>query len=312
MNIQEITSPIKRTHRESARDRVVIFGGAGFVGQALQEIFVSAGMLVLVVDRAPVRGHKGVESLVCDISKGLPEDDRFKNALAWINLAGASIAGEFTPEHKKLIYDSRIDSTKVIAETLVSIRKNHRPSVFIQASAIGIYKPMDGILLDEDAQVDETFLAKVVVDWEKEILPIASAGIRVVIARQAHVVGSGGIAKAFSQKLPKTASYLGRKGTWFSWVSLNDLAEFYLRAAEDSTFAGIYNLAAPRAIFLDDFIRYVARKDSKKIFGRVPAFILNLKLGKEFTQMLLESKRITPARLLAKGYQFADKVFPGL
>ena len=56
---------------------------------------------------------------------------------AVVHLAGTSIAGRFTDEHKAAIRDSRIEPTRRLAE--VAAPTDGRPAVFVSASAIGYY-----------------------------------------------------------------------------------------------------------------------------------------------------------------------------
>ena len=89
----------------------------------------------------------------------------FRGVDAVVHLAGASIAGRFTEEHKAAIRDSRIEPTRRLAEAAVD--SDDGPEAFVSASAIGIYGYDRGdALLCEDSVRGDGFLADVVADWE--------------------------------------------------------------------------------------------------------------------------------------------------
>ena len=95
---------------------------------------------------------------------------------AVIHLAGASIAGRFTDEHRAAIRDSRIGPTRRLAELIA--RSADGPKVLISASAIGYYGYDRGDeTLTEDSERGDGFLADVVAEWEDATAPAAEGAV---------------------------------------------------------------------------------------------------------------------------------------
>ena len=93
-----------------------------------------------------------------------------------IHLAGASIAGRFTDEHRAAIRDSRIEPDPPAGRTDRD-SADDGPKVLVSASAIGFYGYDRGDeTLTEDSERGDGFLADVVADWEDATAPAEQAG----------------------------------------------------------------------------------------------------------------------------------------
>ena len=89
--------------------RIVLAGGSGFLGQLLAEYLQPRGWEPVVLARTPSPGAKFKElawdaRTVGDWAKSL------EGAEAVINLAGRAVNCRFTPENRRLVMDSRVDS----------------------------------------------------------------------------------------------------------------------------------------------------------------------------------------------------------
>ena len=100
-----------------------------------------------------------------------------------MNLAGANIGQRWTPEAQRRIRDSRVDGTRLLAETVS--RLDPRPALLL-ASAVGYYGQRGDEELTEESAAGEGFLADVVREWEAAADPARAAGARVVHFRQGH------------------------------------------------------------------------------------------------------------------------------
>jgi ligand-binding SRPBCC domain-containing protein len=154
---------------------VAITGGSGLVGSALTALLTSGGHRVIhLVRRAPaLDGERPWD----------PEDPDpglLRDTSALVHLAGASIAGRFTADHKRAIRASRITPPRRLAELAAATPGG--PTVMIAASAIGYYGPHRGDeVLTEDSPRGDGFLAGVVADWEAASASAQDAGLRVVL-----------------------------------------------------------------------------------------------------------------------------------
>ena len=161
---------------------VAVTGASGLVGTALTALLSTGGHRVIRLGYADCRGTPGSAT-------GGPEDpnaELLSGVDAVIHPAGASIAGRFSADHKREIFDSRIVPTRLLAELAAASVADGAPGVraFVTASAIGIYGADRGDeLLTETSARGDGFLAEVVADWEDAAGPADRAGIRTVQVR---------------------------------------------------------------------------------------------------------------------------------
>jgi uncharacterized protein (TIGR01777 family) len=221
-------------------------------------------------------------------------------------LAGASIAGRFTEEHKAAIRDSRLEPTRRLAEA--AAYADDGPRTFVSASAIGYYgfDRGDAQLCEESVRGDG-FLADVVADWEAATALAADAGLRVVPVRTGIVQSArGGTLKLMR---PLFAAGLGgRLGSgeqWLSWIGLDDLLDVYYRALYDTRLTGPVNAVAPEPVRNADYTRALARVLHRPSVVPVPSFGPRLLLGKQGSRELAEAnQRVVPTKLQTLGHRF--------
>ncbi|MFM9160663.1 MAG: epimerase, partial [Dolichospermum sp.] len=107
-----------------------------------------------------------------------------------VNLAGEPIAEErWTPERKQELLNSRKLSTEKIVAAITKI--NPRPTVLVNASAIGYYGTSETATFDENSPSGQDFLSQVCKEWEKEAEKVKDTGVRLVILRLGIVLGNG-------------------------------------------------------------------------------------------------------------------------
>jgi len=122
-----------------------------------------------------------------------------------INLAGAPIIHRWSEAYKKVLYDSRIETTKKLVKAMLSMK--HKPDIFFSTSAVGIYAT-DVPMSETHFRYGDNFLSVICKAWEKEALKVKSF-TRVVIFRFGVVLGKGG--GALQKMLPSFK--LGIAGT---------------------------------------------------------------------------------------------------
>ena len=89
----------------------------------------------------------------------------FAGVDAVIHLGGVNIADKrWSPEIKKKIYNSRVQSTRLLANSMAQLEQP--PSTFICASAIGYYGDRGDERLAENSSRGNGFLADVCDGWE--------------------------------------------------------------------------------------------------------------------------------------------------
>ena len=292
--------------------KIVMSGGSGLVGSALTGSLRAAGHEVShlvrpggVVSQGDLRWDPGAATVDMSAMEGTE---------AVVHLSGASIAdGRWTPARKAILRSSRIDTTRVLVDAILHLRR--QPRVFVCASAIGYYGDRGEEILTESNSYGTNFLALLARDWEGEAMRAEHGGIRTVMLR------FGVIFDARSGALPKMLAPLrwgvgGRLGSgrqWISWVALEDAVEVAQRAIMDERYSGPVNVVAPDPVRNADFTRISAAALHRPAIFPAPAFALRLILGEMARPLLLASQRVKPERLVELDYSFRwEKIGPTL
>jgi uncharacterized protein (TIGR01777 family) len=282
---------------------IVLTGGSGFIGTQLSRKLLALGDTVIVIDViAPRFTHERLYFIQCNISTTKLPFNVLEQTDAIINLVGAPISQRWTDEYKQTIRDSRIISTRHIVESMVTATS--RPTILINASAVGYYGECGDQELTERSPKGEGFLSDVVSDWEKEAQKAEAFGTRVVYIRTAPVVGHGGMIT----QLRKSARFgflvkLSKNDFWQAWIHEEDIVNTYLFALQTSTLQGPVNAAAPESVKHSVFMNTVGRALKRMVIGTVPTFLKKILFG-ELLEELTKSQHITPQRLLDKGFVF--------
>jgi uncharacterized protein (TIGR01777 family) len=288
--------------------RVVITGATGFIGSAL------CGQLhkdyeVIALSRDATRAAKSIG----DRAKVVEWDGRttgswFKQAngaFAIINLGGESIAsGRWNESKKAGILHSRLDSIRAVREAIKQM--DEKPSVVIQASAIGYYGSRQDEQLDENSTPGKGFLASVCRDVENSIEKIEEVGVRCIVIRTGVVLGRDGgafvkLVKPFRFYL---GGHLGSGRQWFSWIHLEDQVAAIKFLMENEHLKGAFNLTAPQPVTMKEFCKILGKVMHRPAWLNVPAFAVKLALGEMADEMLLTGQKVIPKRLLNTGFTF--------
>ncbi len=284
--------------------KVVVSGASGFVGRPLVDHLRSEGHEVLRLVRRLPRTPDEVE---WDPAAGELDVSALTGVEAAINLSGAGAADHrWTAEYKRVIRDSRVDSSRTLSTALAHL--DPLPRVLVQSSGIDYYGTDcgDAVLLESDPPGD-AFLSDVCVEWEAASHPAESAGIRVAHLRTGLVLGPGG--GALGRLLPLfklgLGGRLGDGSAWWSWITLPDVLGAMSFSLEHEV-EGPVNLVAPEPVTNAEFTRALATALHRPAIAVVPSFALKLGLG-EFAETVLGSKRVAPQALHDAGYEFAHR-----
>lgn len=281
-------------------EQILITGGSGLVGQRITAQLEKKGYKVAWLSRSAQAGRK---SFIWDVDKQQIDPEAIEWADAIIHLAGAGVAEKrWTAARKKLILESRTQSTRLLYDTLAKAKK--RPNTFISASAVGYYGFNTGTaLMDETADPGADFLAEVVKAWELEVKQMESLDIRTVLLRIGIVLDAEGGALGEMLK-PPVAAPLGSGDQWMSWIHSEDLAKMFVFALEKTTLQGVYNAVGPNPATNQQLTKEAALAKGKTYLGiGVPAFVLNLILG-EMADMVLGGNRVSSQKIQKAGFQF--------
>src|SRR5207244_802137 len=202
---------------------IVLAGGSGFIGQSLSPFLLSKNYEVIVLTRAESDYRGAVRNVHWD-GKTLDDWLEFVNgALAIVNLTGRSINTRHTPEHRREIIDSRVDSVRILGEAIS--RCAQPPKVFVQLAGVGIYGDKGERICDETTAPGDDFVSEVCKKWEATFDSVDSPNTRRVLLRLGVVLGRSG---GFLQVLAKLTRWflggqVGKGGQYVSWIHIADL-----------------------------------------------------------------------------------------
>jgi uncharacterized protein (TIGR01777 family) len=281
--------------------KVLVTGASGLIGSALTTLLRTRGHGVASLVRASADPARG--TFAWDPYAGEIDVAAFEGVDALVHLSGESVAGRWSEAKKRRIRESRVRTTKLLAETLGRLERP--PGTFVCASAVGYYGDRGDEPLTEESPPGEGFLAEVVEAWEREARAASAARARVVNVRFGIVLAGRGGALATLLR-PFRLGLGGRLGDgrqFMSWISIDDAAGALLHALEDARLDGPVNAVAPNAVRNVDFTRTLARVLHRPARFAVPALALRAVLG-EAARDLLASQRAVPAVLERSGYDF--------
>jgi uncharacterized protein len=284
---------------------IFMTGGTGFVGTYLTKRLISEGHKVTILTQP--QGGAELKTAGLTYLAGNPTikgkwQDAVKEHDVIINLAGASIFSRWTPEQKKILLQSRIETTRNLVSALPD---NSKHITFFSTSAVGYYGFHEDEELTENLPSGNDFLARLAYDWEQEALNAQDKGARVIITRFGIVLGKNG--GALGQMLPLFKYFLGGPlgsgRQWFSWVHMHDLAEAFIFLLKHQEINGEVNLCSPKPVRNVDLGRAIGKILHRPSFMPAPGFMIKLILG-EFGSVLLKGQRVIPRRLLDAGFKF--------
>lgn len=291
--------------------KVFMTGGTGFIGKHLVRKLNEDGLTVLVLTRSgrtPQSSEANIRYIQGDSTRPGPWQENVGDCDFVINLAGATIFNKWNEKQKKLILESRLQTTENLVQALRS--PSGRKVTLLSTSAVGYYGFRKDEILDEGSSPGEDFLASVTRAWEAEALKAQGKGVRVVLTRFGLVLGEKGGALSIMAPFYKLfiGGPLGNGSQWFSWIHLRDLVEAVLFLTKHPEISGPVNVCSPHPIRNKDLAKALGKTLRRPSFLHAPAFAVRLFLG-EFGNLVLNGQRVVPRRLLERGFSF---LFPDI
>ncbi len=283
---------------------ILITGGTGLIGSHLTEALQKRGDRVIHLSRTE-NLNADVSAYGWDWQTGQLNAEAVKEADAVIHLAGASVAdGRWTPKRRRLIRESRVQGTELLAKTLVDVP--NRVKAVVCASAVGWYGSKDKKVFDETDAAGKDFLAKVTRQWEEAQDKLREGGRRVTALRIGFVLApnGGGLDRMVPLFKKGLGAPLGSGEQPMPWIHIDDIVGMFLYALDNEAMSGTYNATSSGWVSNKIFTRELAGALGKKALGiHVPAFVLYLAMG-SMAKIALRGVRASPMKIQRAGYQF--------
>lgn len=278
--------------------KIVIAGGTGFIGQYLCQKFRDQGFEVLIISR----GKQFID---------WENDDAVISALndaeVLINLAGKSVDCRYNKENKKLILNSRVDTTSRLQ--WATDHCTNPPKLWINSSTATIYRHAEDRPMDEETgEIGEGFSVEVAKSWENAFFATRNDSVRKVALRIAIVLGKDGGALPPMINLVKygLGGQQGNGRQMFSWLHIEDLYRIIEFIMDNKNLVGIYNCCSPNPLSNVRFMQEMRRQlnppfyfSSSELLLKAGAYFINTE-----TELILKSRWVVPKKLLDAGFIF--------
>ncbi len=282
--------------------KVVLPGGSGFLGQSLAGYLENQGYDLVILTRTPRPGR--FRQVAWDGRTVGEWCQELEGATAVINFTGKSVNCRYTPENRREIVASRVDSVRVVGEAIKLC--DQPPPIFLQSGSLAIYGD-SSVELDESGPLGSGFSAEVCRRWEEAFFGLELVGTRQAMFRIGFVLGQEGGALAMLAGLTRAflGGTVGQGRQWISWIHIDDFNRI-LRQAVEQPWEGIYNVTGPTPVTNAKFMATLRQVLKRPWTPPAPAPFVRLGswlLGTE-AELALTGRRCLPARVLEESYQF--------
>jgi uncharacterized protein len=300
--------------------KIIIAGGTGFIGQELARYFGKENKIVILSRLVSNTQNNTYNNHLLSPAEGYNITYRrwdgkhlekhwtleLEGADMLINLAGKSVNCRYNEKNKQAIFDSRVNTTKLLGEAIKHCHK--APALWINAASATIYRHAVDRPQDEyTGEMENDFSVQVCKLWEKTFYDQFTPYTRKIALRTAITLGNGGVMTPYFNLLKWGLG--GKQGNgkqMYSWVHIMDVCRTITWAFEHSAMQGSYNCAAPNPVSNDNFMKTLRQATGHKI--GLPAFEWMLDVGTRIIgtekELLLKSRWVLPAKLLDTGFTF--------
>ncbi|MGV6860867.1 MAG: TIGR01777 family oxidoreductase [Putridiphycobacter sp.] len=287
------------------KEKVLIAGGSGLIGQNLMQLLLTEGYEVSILSRTE-NLNGSVKAYYWSPKKGEINLDALKEVDYIINLAGENIGGKkWSKSQKNKIQDSRMDSTKLLFNSVKNQKINLK--AYISASAVGYYGAItsEKIYKESDPPHND-FLGQTCQIWEEAVDLFTTLDIRTAKLRTGVVLSKkgGALKKLVTPIKFFVGAPLGNGKQFMPWIHVDDLAKMYLFVMQHNQIKGPINAVAPQHVNNREFTKSIAKTIHRPILlPFVPKFMLKLVLG-EMADMILYGSRVSAEKIIENGFTF--------
>lgn len=283
--------------------RVLISGASGLIGGALRAFLCAQGDDVCILVRREAR--EPAREIYWNPDARQLEPAALEGLDAVVHLSGENIAGRrWTPHFKEQLRRSRVESTRLLSETLARLARP--PKALLCASAVGYYGNRGEEEVTEASPPGMGFLAGLTRDWEAASAPAAERGVRVTHLRFGVVLAARGgvVGQLLTPFRLGLGGIIGDGRQYMSWIGLSDALRAIDFVLGSERLVGPVNLVSPHPVTNREFTRALGRVLRRPTVFRVPAWAVRVAFGEMGETLLLGGCRALPARLQEAGFRF--------
>ena len=286
--------------------KILITGATGLIGTELVKLCLEKGNAInyLTTSKDKIQDKPNYFGYYWNPENGIIDENSLIGVDVIVHLAGANIAKRWTHEYKQEIIESRTQSSELLFETLKN--NPHQVKQIVSASGTAIYPESYSKVSDETTtEVDNSFLANVVLKWEESVDKFQTLGVKVCKLRTGVVFAKEGGALPEMAKPIKMGfgAAMGNGKQIQTWIHIKDLIAMYYYVIQNQM-EGVFNAVSPNPISNADLTKAIAKAVHKPLFlPNIPEFIMKIILG-EMSILLFSSKNLSAKKIMDSGYIF--------
>lgn len=286
--------------------KIVITGGTGLIGSALCNKLLEQKHEVIILCRSIPSSNliKDVK-YVTWLTQDKIDLETLDHTDCIINLAGATISKRWTNAYKESIVSSRLEATTEVLSIIKQL--NSKPSILINASAIGFYGTSESkTFTEETLPAGDDFLATTCEKWEALASQAKDLGVsRVIYTRFGLILDAknGALPKMLLPYRSFVGGNLGSGKQWYSWIHIDDCVNSIIHILQNPPIEGPVNIVSPNPVTMSEFGKVLASVLKRPHYLSAPSFVLQSILG-EMSLLVLKGQRVLPKKLTETNFLF--------
>lgn len=307
--------------------KLIIAAGTGFLGQVLVDHFKDSFDEIVILTRGKSdsseseqakQNKNNIKYVNWNAKSFSGWELELENATILINLAGKSVDCRYNEKNKQEIYNSRIDSTKILNEAVLQCE--NPPKHWLNSSTSTIYRfSLDKQMDETTGEIGNDFSMNIAKSWEKAFFETKTPKTLKTALRTSIVLGKNGGAFIPLKTLAKLrmGGKQGKGNQFISWIHEDDFARAVAFVIENKLENEI-NIVSPNPISNVNFMSKLRKAVGMPIGISQPEWLLELgsKIINTETELVLKSRNVIPKRLQENGFSFkydsVEKTFKNL
>jgi uncharacterized protein (TIGR01777 family) len=303
--------------------KIVLPAGTGNVGAVLLRHWSELGHELVVLSRNPRGLLGGVRRVAWDARTLGPWASEIDGADVVVNLAGKSVGkGRYTDDVVGELKRSRVDSVRVVGEAIA--RANKPPKLWLQMSTAALYAhrfdgdndEATGLVGGNEPGVPAYWskIVDVALSWERALADAVVPSRKVALRLSLLMSPDRGSVFDVFYTLARTGlgGSIAGGAQYVSWIHDADFVSAIDWLIDRDDVDGVINLASPSPLPQREFMRSL-REAARAPIG-LPASKWMVSLGARVAgadpELMLKSRRVTPGRLLERGFAFRFPSWP--